>query len=274
MKSDWPLLKVLRDLCESSSKPLWKQTLRKLLESSFKSKLSESKLSKSKLSESSPKSLRTLSESKLTFVESAQKASWLSLKAPRKPFKNCVNRKNTTFRDKIAYVSGSSFRRRPCSFWERCSHASPIPATLTISKGKLHLFQHGLHDFSFKNFKASATFQLFMATRISLYLIVWSSDKPDQWRTCGRRDRAPSRSLQAARAGIWEPPPHSWNRPLGRSVERGGKVVRNEFVPSKKLCLSIKINFCHKCSQTFGEKNSDLCCSLISLLSPKIPINH
>ena len=78
-----------------------------------------------------------LYESKMAFFESSTKARLLSLKALRmqdgfrwKPFKMCVNRDITKFRDKIAYVGGPSFRRRPWPFGERCSRARATSATL------------------------------------------------------------------------------------------------------------------------------------------------
>ena len=45
-----------------------------------------------------------LYESEIAFVESSKNARWLWLKAMWKPFKKRVNRNNTKFRDKIAYV--------------------------------------------------------------------------------------------------------------------------------------------------------------------------
>ena len=71
-----------------------------------------------------------LYESKIAFIESSSNAGWLSLKALWKPFKKCVNRNITKFRDKIAYVGGQSFRRRPWPFGERCSRARATSATL------------------------------------------------------------------------------------------------------------------------------------------------
>ena len=72
-----------------------------------------------------------LYESKMAFFESSTKARLLSLKALRKQdsfrWKPCeslskaekhVNRDNTKFCDKIAYVGGPSFRRRPWPFGE------------------------------------------------------------------------------------------------------------------------------------------------------------
>ena len=52
----------------------------------------------------------------MTYVESFTKAGWLSFKALWKPLKKHVNHDNTKFRDKIAYVGGPSFRRRPWPF--------------------------------------------------------------------------------------------------------------------------------------------------------------
>ena len=50
-------------------------------------------------------------------------------RGPRGPKKG-VNRDNTRFRDKIAYVGGPSFRRRPWPYGERCSRAPSTSATL------------------------------------------------------------------------------------------------------------------------------------------------
>ena len=66
----------------------------------------------------------------MVFVERSTKAGWLSLKALWMPFKKHVNRDITQFRDKIAYVGGPSFRRRPWPFGERCSRARATSATL------------------------------------------------------------------------------------------------------------------------------------------------
>ena len=51
----------------------------------------------------------------MAFVESSTKAGsgCLLLKALRKPFKKYVNRKNTKFRDKIAYVGVLTFIEDP-----------------------------------------------------------------------------------------------------------------------------------------------------------------
>ena len=68
------------------------------------------------------------------------KAGWLSLKALWKPFKKRVNRNNTKFCDKIAYVWGPSFRRRPWPFGERCSRARATSATL-VAIGQSKSFQ-------------------------------------------------------------------------------------------------------------------------------------
>ena len=69
-----------------------------------------------------------LYESRMAFVESSMKAGWLLFKALWKPFKTRVNRDKTKFRDKIAYVGGPSFRRRPWPFGERCSRNFCHPA--------------------------------------------------------------------------------------------------------------------------------------------------
>ena len=66
-----------------------------------------------------------LYENKMAFVESSTKAT---LKTLWKPFKKCVNCDNTRFRDKIAYVGGPSFRRRPWPFGERRSRNMCHPA--------------------------------------------------------------------------------------------------------------------------------------------------
>ena len=54
---------------------------------------------------------RKLYKSRMTFVESSVKAGsgWLLLKALTRPFKKHVNRDNSKFRDKIAYVGGPSW---------------------------------------------------------------------------------------------------------------------------------------------------------------------
>ena len=49
------------------------------------------------------------------------------------PFKKRVNRDNTKFHDKIAYVGGPSFRRRPWPFVERRSCAPSTSATLPFA---------------------------------------------------------------------------------------------------------------------------------------------
>ena len=72
-----------------------------------------------------------LYESKMAFVQSSTKARWLSFKALWKSFKKRVNCDNTEFHDKIAYVGGPSFRRRPWPFGERRSHARATCATLS-----------------------------------------------------------------------------------------------------------------------------------------------
>ena len=69
-------------------------------------------------------------ESRMAVVECSTKAGWLSFRALRKPFKKRVNRDNTEFRDKIAYVGGPSCRRRPWPVVERRSRAPPTSATL------------------------------------------------------------------------------------------------------------------------------------------------
>ena len=79
----------------------------------------------------------------MTFNENSTKAGWLLLRALQKPFKKRVCRDNTKFRDKIAYVGGPSFRRRPRPFGERRSCAPSTSATLIsgnssiIGKGKI-----------------------------------------------------------------------------------------------------------------------------------------
>ena len=85
-----------------------------------------------------------LYKSRMTFVESSTKAGWLSFKALWKPFKKRVNCDNTKFHDKIAYVGGPSFRRRPWPFGERRLHARTTCATLpryTWVQQKSSLFQ-------------------------------------------------------------------------------------------------------------------------------------
>ena len=81
-------------------------------------------------------------ESRMAVVECSTKAGWLSFRALRKPFKKRVNRDNTEFRDKIAYVGGPSCRRRPWPVGERRSRVRATSATLVDSsvqdhKGKL-----------------------------------------------------------------------------------------------------------------------------------------
>ena len=71
-------------------------------------------------------------ESRMTCAECSMKAGWLSFRALQKPFKKHVNRDNTEFRDKIAYVGGPSCRRRPWPVVERRSRAPPTSATLTM----------------------------------------------------------------------------------------------------------------------------------------------
>ena len=66
----------------------------------------------------------------MAFVDSSTKAGWLSFKALWKPFKKRVNRNNTKFRDKIAFVGGPSFRRRPWPFVDRRSRGPSTSATL------------------------------------------------------------------------------------------------------------------------------------------------
>ena len=82
-----------------------------------------------------------LCEGKMTFIESSMKAGWLMLRALQKQdefhwelyesrmtcvetstkVKKHVNRNNTKFRDKLAYVGGPSFSRQPRPFGERRS---------------------------------------------------------------------------------------------------------------------------------------------------------
>ena len=71
-----------------------------------------------------------LYESRMAFVECSTKAGWLSFRALRKPFKKRVNRDNTEFRDKIAYVGGPSCRRRPWPVGERRSRVRATSTTL------------------------------------------------------------------------------------------------------------------------------------------------
>ena len=54
-----------------------------------------------------------LYENRMTLVESSMKAGWVLFRALWKPFKKRVNRDITKFRDKIAYVGGPPFRKRP-----------------------------------------------------------------------------------------------------------------------------------------------------------------
>ena len=51
----------------------------------------------------------------MIFIESSTKAGWLSFKVLQKPFKKRVNRDNTKFRDKIAYVGGPFVEDRELS---------------------------------------------------------------------------------------------------------------------------------------------------------------
>ena len=84
-------------------------------------------------------------ESRMAVVECSTKAGWLSFRALRKPFKKRVNRDNTEFRDKIAYVGGPSCRRRPWPVGERRSRVRATSATLVDIKRQLlpiHWSQH------------------------------------------------------------------------------------------------------------------------------------
>ena len=75
---------------------------------------------------------RKLYKSRMTFVESSVKAGsgWLLLKALTRPSKKHVDSGNSKFCDKIAYVGGPSFRRRPWPFCEHRSGAHATSATL------------------------------------------------------------------------------------------------------------------------------------------------
>ena len=117
---------------ESSTKARWLLLNDLQKQDGFFWKLYESKMafveSSTKVGWLSLKALRKqdgfrwkLYESPIAFIESSSNAGWLSLKALWKPLKKCVNRDITKFRDKIAYVGGPSFRRRPWPFGERCS---------------------------------------------------------------------------------------------------------------------------------------------------------
>ena len=61
-------------------------------------------------------------KSRLTLVLSFPRAGWLLLKALWKHFKKRANCDNTNLCDKIAYVGGPSFRRRPWPSGDRWSH--------------------------------------------------------------------------------------------------------------------------------------------------------
>ena len=156
-KARWLLLKALRKqdgfrwklyesrmaLVESSTKARWLSLKALRKQDGFRWKLYESRMafveSSTKARWLLLKALRKqdgfcwkLFESKMAFVVSSMKAGWLSLKTLWKPFKKRVNRDNTRFRDKIAYVGGPSFRRRPWPFGERRSRniCHPVPVIL------------------------------------------------------------------------------------------------------------------------------------------------
>ena len=65
---------------------------------------------------------------RMTFVESSTKAECLSFNTLWKPFKKHVKRENTKFCDKMAYVGGPSFRRRPWPFGQCCYRDTLTPA--------------------------------------------------------------------------------------------------------------------------------------------------
>ena len=78
------------------------------------------------MGEKVPRDLCWVLYERMTFIESSTKAGWLPLSAlwkqddfrwelyeSRTTFVESVNRYNTKFCDKIAYVGGPSFRRRP-----------------------------------------------------------------------------------------------------------------------------------------------------------------
>ena len=144
-------------LVESSTKAEWLSLKALRKQDGFSWKLYESRMA---LVESSTKArwllLKALwkqdgfcwklFESKMAFVVSSMKPGWLSLKTLWKPFKKRVNRDNTRFRDKIAYVGGPSFRRRPWPFGERRSRARATCATLQLCMYVMNVILKYLHS--------------------------------------------------------------------------------------------------------------------------------
>ena len=121
-------------LSKSTPKAPWKQALRKLSKSSTKAlwKLSESSMKfflKAGFLKTGLLLLKArqkqadfrwkLSQSRMTLVESSMKA-----------FQKARKLDNTKFRDKIAYVGGPSFCRRPLPFGDRLSRGLSTSATL------------------------------------------------------------------------------------------------------------------------------------------------
>ena len=131
---------------ENSLKALRKLSKSKLSESSLKAPRKQTlwKLSESSTKAGSPKSLPKLSEISLKALRKqadfCQKPLKNKLALPkqddfcRKLYKSLSKSDNTNFYDKIVYVGGPSFRRRPWPFWERRSHVPQRSTTLSVTE--------------------------------------------------------------------------------------------------------------------------------------------